>query len=176
MTGFDGGPDERTIEAFQREMQKATNVAEGFGRTMTKAFDGAIVRGRDFGDVLRSLALQLSSMAIGAALKPDGEGFGKLFEQFLGGSLATTAAVSPIASGGAIATPGYFPLGAMASEQHAEAMLPLAGSRGLRSQGEARPLAVTVNVSTPDAASFRRSEAYLSGTIARAVARGERNL
>ena len=67
MTGFDGGPDERTIEAFQREMQKATSVAEGFGRTMTKAFDGAIVRGRDFGDVLRSLALQLSSMAIGAS-------------------------------------------------------------------------------------------------------------
>jgi hypothetical protein len=176
MTGFDGGPDERTIEAFQREMQKATIVADGFGRAMTRAFDGAIVRGRDFGDVLRSLALQLSSMAIGAALKPIGEGFGKLFEQFLGGSLGTPAAVPPFASGGAIATPGYFPLGAMVSEQHAEAILPPAGGRGLRAHGDARPLAVTVNVSTPDAASFRRSEAYLTGTIARAVARGERNM
>ena len=173
MTGFDGGPDERTIEAFQREMQKATNVAEGFGRTMTKAFDGAIVRGRDFGDVLRSLALQLSSMAIGAALKPVGEGFGKLFEQFFGGSLATPAAVQPFAAGGAIATPSYFPLGVTAGEQRAEAMLP---PGDLRAQSEKRSLAVTVNVSTPDAVSFRRSEAYLSGTIARAVARGERSL
>jgi phage-related minor tail protein len=177
MTEFDDFPNERTIEAFQREMQRATNVAEGFGRAMTKAFDGAIVRGRDFGDVLRSLALQLSSMAIGAALKPIGEGFGKLFEQFLGGSLSVPTAVQPFASGGAIATPGYFRLGAMAGEQRAEAMLPLGrGTAGIRPQGEARPLAVTVNISTPDAASFRRSEAYLSGSIARAVARGERNL
>jgi hypothetical protein len=51
--------------------------------------------------------------------------------------------------------------------QRANASLPTA---------DTRPLAVTVNVSTPDAASFRRSEAYLSGTIARAVARGERSL
>ena len=170
MTGFDGGPDARTTDAFQREMQKATSVAEGFGRAMTKAFDGAIVRGRDFGDVLRSLALQLSSMAIGAALKPVGEGFGKLFEQFLGGSLATTATVPPFAAGGAIATPSYFPLSAAVGT---DAMLP---PGVLRTQSEKRPLAVTVNVSTPDAVSFRRSEAYLSGTIARAVARGERSL
>lgn len=170
MTGFDVDADGRTIEAFQREMQKATNVAEGFGRAMTKAFDGAIVRGRDFGDVLRSLPLQLSNMAIGSALKPIGEGFGKLFEQFLGGSLGATASAQPFAAGGAIATPSYFPLGATAG---AEAMLP---PGDLRALSEKRSLAVTVNVSTPDAASFRRSEAYLSGTIARAVARGERSL
>jgi hypothetical protein len=169
VTNFNGLDDE-DVKAFQREMQNATVVAQGFGRAMTRAFDGAIVRGRDFGDVLRSLALQLSSMAIGSALKPIGEGFGKLFEQFLGGSLGAPAAAQLFASSGAIATPGYFPSGVMAG---AEAMLP---PGGLRAQSEKRPFAVTVNVSTPDAASFRRSEAYLSGTIARAVARGERNL
>ena len=167
------GLDDEGVKAFQREIQKATNVAEGFGRAMTKAFDGAIVRGRDFGDVLRSLALQLSSMAIGSALKPIGEGFGKMFEQFLGGSLAATASAQPFAAGGAIATPSYFPPGATAGEQPAEAMLP---PGDFRAQSDRRSLAVTVNVSTPDAASFRRSEAYLSGTIARAVARGERSL
>jgi hypothetical protein len=35
---------------------------------------------------------------------------------------------------------------------------------------------VTVQVATPDLASFRRSEAYITGQIARAVARGQRNL
>jgi hypothetical protein len=35
---------------------------------------------------------------------------------------------------------------------------------------------VNVTISTPDAASFRRSEAYLTGQIARAVARGQRSL
>ena len=158
MTEFDGLPDERTIETFQREMQKATMVAEGFGRAMTRAFDSAVVRGRDFSDVLRSLALQLSSMAIGAALKPIGQGLGNLLEQ---------AIAQPFASAGSIATPSYFPLGGMAGEPRGGAELP---------QVEARAPTVTVNISTPDAASFRRSEAYLSGTIARAVARGERSL
>ena len=35
---------------------------------------------------------------------------------------------------------------------------------------------VTVNIATPDTDSFRRSEAYLAGQIARAVARGQRVL
>ena len=35
---------------------------------------------------------------------------------------------------------------------------------------------VTVNIAASDAPSFRRSEAYLAGQIARAVARGQRVL
>jgi phage-related minor tail protein len=35
---------------------------------------------------------------------------------------------------------------------------------------------VTVNIATPDADSFRRSETYLTGLIARAVSRGQRGL
>ena len=35
---------------------------------------------------------------------------------------------------------------------------------------------VTINIATPDADSFRRSETYLTGQIARAVARGQRSL
>jgi hypothetical protein len=38
------------------------------------------------------------------------------------------------------------------------------------------PLSVVVQVSTPDADSFRRSEAQVSAAIARAVARGSRAL
>jgi hypothetical protein len=153
MTDFDGGLDDESVKAFQREMQKATVVADGFGRAMTRAFDGAIVRGRNLGDVLRSLALQLSSMTIGAALKPIGQGLGSLLEQSL-------------APGGTIATPAFFP-SVVQDQQRAAAALP---------QVEARRAAVTVNISTPDAASFGRSEAYLTGTIARAVSRGERSL
>ncbi len=42
--------------------------------------------------------------------------------------------------------------------------------------GAAAPANITVQIATPDAASFRRSEAYLTGQIARAVARGQRSL
>jgi phage-related minor tail protein len=91
--------------------------------------------------------------------------------------------ILPFAKGGVIATPSYFPTGAslgLAGERAAEAILPLArgadGRLGVRAGGEARPMNVTVHISTPDAASFRRSEAYVAGPIARAVARGERSL
>jgi hypothetical protein len=42
--------------------------------------------------------------------------------------------------------------------------------------GPSQPANVTVQIATPDAASFRRSEAYITGQIARAVARGQRSL
>lgn len=45
----------------------------------------------------------------------------------------------------------------------------------LRTVGTA-PTNVTVNIATPNADTFRRSEAYLAGQIARAVARGQRVL
>jgi phage-related minor tail protein len=173
------------MSAFRREMDAATTLANGFGRSLSRAFEGAIVRGRDFGDVMRSLALRLSDLAVNAALRPLTQGFGDL----LGGLLRAPGAggfaplVTPFARGGVIAAPSYFPLGAslgLAGERGAEAILPLArgadGRLGVRSEGEARPLSLTVNITTPDAASFRRSEAYVAGAIARAVARGERSL
>jgi len=42
--------------------------------------------------------------------------------------------------------------------------------------GSAAPAQVTVQIATPDVGSFRRSEAYVTGQIARAVARGQRSL
>jgi phage-related minor tail protein len=178
---------EADTRAFRREINQAAALANGFGATLTRAFEGAIVRGRDFGEVLRALALRLSSMAIGAALKPLEQGFGGLMENLLTGKGAPTIGapmnITPFASGGVIAAPTYFPLASalgLAGERGAEAILPLSrgadGKLGVRAEGNARPLTVSVNVSTPDASSFRRSEAYLSGVIARAVARGERSL
>jgi hypothetical protein len=46
----------------------------------------------------------------------------------------------------------------------------------VRSGGGGRPVSVTMNVSTPDAESFRRSEAQVSAALARAVSRGQRGM
>jgi phage-related minor tail protein len=172
---------------FKKGVDDATRMARGFSAAMTRAFAGAVVQGRSLSDVLRSLALQLSNMAIGAALKPLESGLA----DFLRGMIApgvdpngnSIPPATKFATGGVIATPTYFPLGptlGVAGERGAEAILPLArgadGKLGVRAESGARPLAVTVNISTPDAATFRRSEAYVAGAIARAVARGERSL
>jgi hypothetical protein len=43
-------------------------------------------------------------------------------------------------------------------------------------KGAGSGVSVTVNISTPDAQSFERSQSQVSALIARAVARGQRNL
>jgi phage-related minor tail protein len=90
----------------------------------------------------------------------------------------------PFASGGVIASPVTFPLAGgqmgLAGERGAEAIMPLArgpdGRLGVAAQGAGRAVSITFNVTTPDAESFRRSEAQVAAMVARAVALGQRNL
>ena len=115
-------------------------------------------------------------------------GFDKLFGGMLGSGTGTEmkaamGAIKPFASGGVIGTPTYFSLGnggvGLAGEAGPEAIMPLArgsdGRLGVMMSGGA-PMHVTIHIATPDAESFRRSETYIAGQIARAVARGQRSL
>jgi phage-related minor tail protein len=81
-----------------------------------------------------------------------------------------------------IGTPTYFPLMqggvGLAGEAGPEAIIPLQrgpdGKLGVTGQGGGN--SITVNIATPNADSFRHSESYVTGQIARAVARGQRGL
>lgn len=176
--------------AFRRELSEAERLARGFGRVVGDALTGAAVKGREADDVFRSLVTRLSSLAINAAFRPLEQGVAGLFQN-LGGALGfaqggafQSGRVVPFASGGVVAAPTYFPLAngrtGLMGEAGAEAILPLRrgpdGTLGVASGSGGRAVNVTVNVATPDASSFRRSDAYLSGLVARAVARGERSL
>ena len=99
------------------------------------------------------------------------------------GGVFSRGMLMPFAKGGVVGAPTYFPLGrglGLMGEQGAEAVMPLArgpdGRLGVRGGGGGRPVSVTVNVTTPDADSFRRSEAQVSAALARAVARGQRGM
>lgn len=65
-------------------------------------------------------------------------------------------------------------------EAGAEAILPLArgadGRLGVRSQQQQNTPTVVFNVSTPDATSFRKSQAQISTMLTRTMMRGQRNL
>jgi phage-related minor tail protein len=118
------------------------------------------------------------------------KGIGSLFgagsdapSPFARGGVFSRGMVMPFAQGGVVGAPSYFPLGrglGVMGEKGAEAVMPLArgpdGRLGVQAGGGGRPLSVTVNVSTPDADSFRRSEAQVSAALARAVARGQRGM
>jgi phage-related minor tail protein len=156
--------------------------ARGFASAMARAFTQAASGGKQFDDVLKSLALRLSNLAVTQAFKPLAGGLDAVLKDVFGGSGAP--AIKPFAAGGVIGAPGYFPLGdgglGLAGEAGPEAIVPLArgsdGRLGVAMAGAGAAAPVTVHIATPDAASFRRSEAYITGQIARAVARGQRNL
>jgi phage-related minor tail protein len=124
------------------------------------------------------------------------KGIGSIFSSLFGGGGGVASAspfakggvfsrgmVMPFAQGGVVGAPTYFPLGrglGVMGERGAEAVMPLArgpdGKLGVRSGGGGRSAPITVNIATPDAESFRRSEAQISAALARAVARGQRGM
>jgi len=167
--------------------------AGSFSRAITQSFAVSITRGKQFDDVLRSLALRLSNVALNVALKPVetsiAGGISSLLSGFAGvgtnagvSLAAAGGAVKPFASGGVIGAPTYFPLTqggvGLAGEAGPEAIIPLKrGSDGrLGVSGGGAVNNITVQIASPDPGSFRRSESYITGQIARAVARGQRGL
>jgi phage-related minor tail protein len=180
------------FDGLQARTDALSVSAGSFSSAMTRAFTQATAGGRQFDDVLKGLALRISSMAVSAAFTPLAGGLFGGLNSLLGGLFpsagsvnlaAAMGAIKPFAAGGVIGTPSYFPLATgglgLAGEAGPEAIMPLTrgadGRLGVAMNGGG-PAHVTVQISTPDAESFRRSEAYLTGQIARAVARGQRSL
>ena len=160
-----------------------------FARAISKAFTDAAAGGKQFDDVLKQLALRLSGMAVMQAVNPVAKGMAgglsKLFDGlFAGGDSSESRRAIPFATGGVIGAPTYFPLSqgglGLAGEAGPEAIVPLTrgpdGRLGVAMSGAGQPTNVTVHIVAADAQSFRRSEAYVTGQIARAVARGQRGL
>lgn len=153
-----------------------------FASAITKAFAQATTGGKQFDEVLKGLTLKLSNLAVQNAFKPIAKILAGDFKDVLNGDGGTINNLTPFASGGIINTPGYFPLSGgglgLAGEAGPEAIVPLSrgsdGRLGIASGGNGSGGNITVQIVTPDPGSFRRSEAYLTGQIARAVARGQR--
>jgi len=145
---------------LRTELRELEGLADSFGRAMTTAFRRSVIDGKQLDDVLRSLALSLSSRALNQALAPIGQGIGSLFSGLFGGArFGSSAALS----GAASLSAG----GAMSSARSAAASSASARRGGLN---------VVFNVTTPDAQSFRRAEGEVAAMLARAVARGQRGL
>jgi phage-related minor tail protein len=181
----------RTLDDVESKTDRLALSANSFASAIMRAFAQAATSGKQFDDVLKSLALRLSNLALQQALKPLIKSFSGSAGGILGGnagdgpiSFFGAGAIQPFAAGGVIGAPRYFPLSSgglgLAGEAGPEAIVPLArgadGQLGVAFNGAGAAPQVTGNIATPDVASFRRSEAYITGQIARAVMRGQRNL
>ena len=183
-----------TLDSLSLKTHELSTGANSFARAMTSAFATSVTGGKQFDDVLKSLALRLSDLSVRLAFKPLTSALSGGIDSLLSGLTgiggtpstasvaAASGAVKPFASGGVIGTPTYFPLigggTGLAGEAGPEAIMPLRrgpdGKLGVSGNGGGN--SITVQIATPDVDSFRRSESYITGQIARAVARGQRSL
>lgn len=168
-------------------------LSRSIGRGLRGAFDGLVFDGMKLSDAMRGLARSILDATYSAAVKPVQNQLGGLIAggieglvsaavPFAKGAAFTHGRVVPFASGGVVREARMFPMrGAtgLMGEAGPEAILPLAraadGRLGVASAGAARPVNVTMHVSTPDVQGFRRSQSQIAAELGRALARGQRN-
>ncbi|MEI8144249.1 MAG: phage tail tape measure protein [Alphaproteobacteria bacterium] len=178
--------------AFKREIAECDTLAKNFGRSMTSALTTAATRGQGLNGVLDGIGRRLSSAVLRAAMRPIQSAISRSVSGLFSGGQGedqsegvldgTVSDISPFARGGVVSAPTYFPMNGdklgLMGEAGAEAILPLSrgpdGRLGVATQGGGGSPSVVFNVSTPDAASFRRSEAEITAMLARTVSRGRR--
>ena len=96
-------PVRLNTDAMQRDMLRLQQLSQRFSSNIASSFADAIVSGRKFSDVLRSLARQLLRMSISAALRP---AIGGLTSAI--GSAVGSIAATPYARGGIVGSPTLF--------------------------------------------------------------------
>nr|WP_166141592.1 phage tail tape measure protein [Methylosinus sp. RM1] len=165
-------------------LQDINVAAASATKTLSSGLAGAAANGKSFDATLASIARSLAELGVGAGTQALTRGLtsglsGLLSGAFAGGGVS----VAPFAAGGVVASPTFFgangAVGLM-GERGAEAIMPLArgpdGRLGVSMQGAQQSVAVTVNIAAQDVDSFRRSEGQITAALARAVARGRRNI
>lgn len=171
----------------QREVQ---GLSRSFGGSLKRAFDGVVFDGLKLSDALEGLARSMVNAAFNTAVKPVTTALGGALANglnaalpFADGASFAQGRVMPFAKGGVVSGPTTFPMrGAtgLMGEAGPEAIMPLTrgpdGRLGVEMQGQGGgAVQVTMNISTPDVAGFRKSRSQIAAEMSRALSRGARN-
>jgi phage-related minor tail protein len=188
---------EAELSRMRESMSETTldmrRMERGMSNGLRRAFDAVVLDGTRLSTALSGLGQSMVKTAYGAATKPVTDQAAGALSGTLGafmsrvlpfakGGAFAQGRVMPFAKGGIVNSPTAFPMkGAtgLMGEAGPEAIMPLTrgpdGSLGVRSAGGAGPVSVVMNITTPDAASFRRSQSQIAARMARALSHGNRN-
>ncbi|MBP0480991.1 phage tail tape measure protein [Sagittula salina] len=190
--------------AFDAEMRRINTTFSDTGRSavrlqgtlssgVAKAIDGVVLDGMKLSDAMGVLAKSMVDAAWRAAVKPMANNVGGFlaagvssifgdFSPFAKGGTFTQGRVMPFANGGVVSRPTYFPMRGgtgLMGEAGPEAIMPLTrgtdGKLGVRAAGGAPPVSIVMNIHTPDARSFQRSQSQIAARMSQALGRGARN-
>ena len=183
----------RVRDGFGGTGTDVATLERGLSGGLRKAIKGAVLDGDGLSKSLETLANTMINTAFNAAVNPVTDHFGSTIAQGIGslvggllpfakGATFAQGRVQPFASGGVVSGPVSFPMrrgAGLMGEAGPEAIMPLArgadGKLGVRAGGGGRAVNVVMNVSTPDAESFRRSQGQIAAQLGRVIGRGARN-
>ncbi len=191
------------MRAMQSSVSDTKNQVSTLSKSLSKnlksGLEGVLFEGKSVSDTLRGTAKSTLGAAYRAAVNPVmsqasaslSGGIAGAVKSFLpfakggafsGGRPLSSARVKPFASGGIVDRATTFPMRGgtgLMGEAGPEAIMPLSrgpdGRLGVKTGGGSAPVQVVMNVSTPDAESFRRSETQIAARMGRALSRGSRN-
>ncbi|MCC1493416.1 phage tail tape measure protein [Cognatishimia sp. F0-27] len=176
--------------AGQGAARLQTTLSSGLGR----AIDGVVLDGMKLSDALGEVAKSMINAAYRAAVKPVTDHVGGLIAGSIGsvfgglspfadGGSFSQGRVMPFANGGVVTGPVTFPMRGgtgLMGEAGPEAIMPLTrgadGKLGVRAQGgSGSGVSIVMNIQTPDARSFERSQSQIAAQMSRALSIGSRN-
>lgn len=183
---------ERVKNTFSSTGQDVLALDRGISRGLRGAIKGAVLDGDSLSDSLRTLANSMIDTAFNSAVRPVADHVGGLVSggignllggllPFANGASFSQGRVQPFASGGIVDGPVTFPMRGgtgLMGEAGPEAIMPLSrgadGKLGVRGGGGGN-VSVVMNINTPDAQSFQRSQSQIAAQMGRVLGRGSRN-
>jgi len=168
---------ESTWQKQQAEIYKLRHLADDMGDAFGVAFERMIMGSQSAGEALRYLYMELTQLVLHEFFTVPlasmiSSGIRSLMVSALGAP-AGVAAATPMASGGIIERPTLFPMAngfGLAGERGPEAIMPLkrtsSGKLGVQAEGRSN-INITMNITTPDADSFRRSRGQIMRDLSR---------
>lgn len=169
------------------------DLKTGFASGLRSAIDGLVIDGDRLSDALKGVGKAMIDTVYNAAMKPVTDQIGGLLSSglnaavsgampFANGAPFSQGRVMPFAKGGVVSQATPFPMRGgtgLMGEAGPEAIMPLTrgpdGRLGIRAEGGSRAPQVTINVTTPDVAGFRRSQSQIAAEMSRLLGRGARN-
>ncbi|MEJ6391820.1 phage tail tape measure protein [Gymnodinialimonas sp. 2305UL16-5] len=169
-------------------------MSRSIGGGLRRAFDGVVFDGMRLSDALRNVASSMVDAAYNSAIRPVQNQLGGALANGVNGLLSnllpferggafSQGRVTPFARGGVVNGPTTFPMRGgtgLMGEAGPEAIMPLRrgpdGKLGVAAAGGGGgAVHVTMNITSPDVAGFRRSSSQVAAQMQRALARGQRN-
>jgi phage-related minor tail protein len=178
-----------TIDELSTDVGK---LSSGFSSGLKRALDDLVLDSGSLTDALKTVRDSIIKTAYDTAVTPVTDHVGGLLAQAVGSAMNaflpfargagfSQGRVMPFAQGGVVTGATTFAMRGgtgLMGEAGPEAVLPLArgpgGKLGVSANGSARPINVTMNVTTPDVESFRRSQGQIAAQVSRALSRGKR--